>query len=568
MPTFTFTSPEGKNYEVNGPDGATKEQAYQMLQKQIGLGKQNTAPKQAAPMMSDVEMQGAMLPKGANVLGGPEAAMNMATGLIAKPVSDIAGLAALGKEIVSPSPGGGDPAGFKRQVQNAMTYEPRTKAGKVIAEYNPLALLGKGVGKVADVAGDVVKGDGSSVARNAAGDAVREGVEQGAGFVLPKAARAAGKVAEAIPKNIKLTPEMTAINTAAKGIGVDLLPHQLSSNKYVKLAGSEAGKVPLSGSKEVANQLAWEKALAEKIGGDVKGGHLTSKVYDYAMRKSGATIDRIMGKYNVKIDPAFTADIDALKKGIANETPENIAKFNSVIDDLNAKITGGTKPPTSPLVNANGQPIASTSKVAQVPPTINGIALRKWNTALKDKIRKTSDGDLRHALSELQDKVIEHFNAGVTDKTDISALKTAREQYAIAKDIAPIVGNLKGVSPPALRARLRDTKFKKELYARGKSSLKDLADIGDLLKDPNTSMTAERAGLYGLAGGAGAVLTGVAPTVALPAAAATWAGANAYNRFGNRMLPSNIPPVPKPGARGPGLINYGAVPVLANDRDE
>jgi len=27
MPTFEFTSPEGKKYEVNGPDGATKEQA-------------------------------------------------------------------------------------------------------------------------------------------------------------------------------------------------------------------------------------------------------------------------------------------------------------------------------------------------------------------------------------------------------------------------------------------------------------------------------------------------------------------------------------------------------------
>lgn len=36
MPSFTFTSPQGKSYTVSGPDGATKEQAFQILQQQIG----------------------------------------------------------------------------------------------------------------------------------------------------------------------------------------------------------------------------------------------------------------------------------------------------------------------------------------------------------------------------------------------------------------------------------------------------------------------------------------------------------------------------------------------------
>ena len=38
MPTFEFTSPDGKVYEVQGPDGATKEQAFSMLQGQIAGG--------------------------------------------------------------------------------------------------------------------------------------------------------------------------------------------------------------------------------------------------------------------------------------------------------------------------------------------------------------------------------------------------------------------------------------------------------------------------------------------------------------------------------------------------
>lgn len=44
MPSFTFTSPDGKNYTVNGPDGATPEQAFQILQQQIGSQSAKPSP--------------------------------------------------------------------------------------------------------------------------------------------------------------------------------------------------------------------------------------------------------------------------------------------------------------------------------------------------------------------------------------------------------------------------------------------------------------------------------------------------------------------------------------------
>lgn len=44
MPSFEFTSPEGKVYTVEGPGGATKEQAFKMLQTQLGSSAQ---PKEA-----------------------------------------------------------------------------------------------------------------------------------------------------------------------------------------------------------------------------------------------------------------------------------------------------------------------------------------------------------------------------------------------------------------------------------------------------------------------------------------------------------------------------------------
>jgi uncharacterized protein YbjT (DUF2867 family) len=47
MPTFDFTSPEGKVYSVEGPEGATQAQAFDILGAQIG----SPAPKDAAPQI-------------------------------------------------------------------------------------------------------------------------------------------------------------------------------------------------------------------------------------------------------------------------------------------------------------------------------------------------------------------------------------------------------------------------------------------------------------------------------------------------------------------------------------
>lgn len=44
MPTFKFTSPEGKTYSVNGPEGATQEQAFDMLQSHLSASKPAEVP--------------------------------------------------------------------------------------------------------------------------------------------------------------------------------------------------------------------------------------------------------------------------------------------------------------------------------------------------------------------------------------------------------------------------------------------------------------------------------------------------------------------------------------------
>lgn len=48
MPVFEFTSPDGKSYEVTGPAGSTKEQAFALLQSQIAQQKKPSGLEDAA----------------------------------------------------------------------------------------------------------------------------------------------------------------------------------------------------------------------------------------------------------------------------------------------------------------------------------------------------------------------------------------------------------------------------------------------------------------------------------------------------------------------------------------
>jgi len=62
MPTFEFTSPEGKSYEIEGPEGATREQAFGILQQQLASGsppatKEPSATVSAGRTINDIPRQ-------------------------------------------------------------------------------------------------------------------------------------------------------------------------------------------------------------------------------------------------------------------------------------------------------------------------------------------------------------------------------------------------------------------------------------------------------------------------------------------------------------------------------
>ncbi len=120
MPTFRFTSPEGKTYDVNGPDGATHEQAFQMLQSQLGGTKQE--PDLGSELISKV---------GNTYLG--RAASNLPAGLETSGRM-LAGLPAYLGGAIAGSVGEAFQPGAGKAIQEAVSASPLTNPAKLIPQ--------------------------------------------------------------------------------------------------------------------------------------------------------------------------------------------------------------------------------------------------------------------------------------------------------------------------------------------------------------------------------------------------------------------------------------------------
>lgn len=168
---------------------------YTLLPEEEPSGTYTLLPedKPKKPKASFLDVMGA--------IGMPAAAVEpvlaMASGLVAKPLSDVAGLAAI------PAHASGltatEPMQVKNAVQRGMSYEPQTDAGKIATEYNPIAILGKVIDLLGSAAEKGVKGNqgGTSILRDALASGAHEAVNQAPlllGTKVPKALDAAGDV--------------------------------------------------------------------------------------------------------------------------------------------------------------------------------------------------------------------------------------------------------------------------------------------------------------------------------------------------------------------------------------
>lgn len=150
--------------------------AFDSSTARLDMGTAQFDPKTA---QLEPERKRPFIPSLDNMLGLPtgEAILNMASGAVAKPLSDIAGLATIplhAAGIVNT-----DPEQVQSAVRGGLTYEPRTEGGKYAAENNALALLGKGINWLGDKAANAIAPPQSSgPAQTALGQGVGEAIRQ------------------------------------------------------------------------------------------------------------------------------------------------------------------------------------------------------------------------------------------------------------------------------------------------------------------------------------------------------------------------------------------------------
>lgn len=134
MPAFEFTSPEGKKYRIQGPEGATKEQAFGILQQQLA-----SAPP--APVSGAAAIPGATPDQLARSARGttPEQ-QDTLLGKIVSPVD-----AALGAVSGAVTPLVAVPGGFIQSAFNDRSPEQNAVALRNRLQYQPATATGRSI---------------------------------------------------------------------------------------------------------------------------------------------------------------------------------------------------------------------------------------------------------------------------------------------------------------------------------------------------------------------------------------------------------------------------------------
>lgn len=456
-----------------------------------------------------------------NLLGLGETGLSIGTSIPA----GIAGAAyGIGKSLTSGKYGTQEGVRIGEKAADAatssLTYTPRTAEGRGMLES-----IGKGfdatklaglppdmnmVGRIPEVPAGVR--NTVAPAADAAG-AAKSAVGQGA----------ARGIAKALPA---VDPETLQLAREGHSMGFRFRPDQLYENKFGRIAGQLSSDVPMSGESASQNQRVFNQQIIKSIGGT--GDKLTRGEYAKAMKTSGEGIDQIMEAHSLPVDDAL---LSRLRSTTANTLPDVASVIHGHVNDLE-KILGPQK--IDPVqIGSGAQPVIRE---------LSGKRLRPWLTDLKEKIRSTSNGDLRHALTNLKDEMEDAFLPQLSEAERVNYDKF-RRQYAIGKTIEPLVAKSPGgnISPKALMGAVTSNAYGKRMMAMGKGGdLGKLADIGSMfLREPGTSNTAER----GLVAGA---LTGAGWGISPLAAAGPWAGANLYNRFGPEVTEQLMRLPPKP----------------------
>ena len=408
---------------------------------------QPTAPTpQTAPAPSRMVSQAAKPTVFEELTGAvTEPLMKIGSALIAKPVSEVSGIAAMFSDYLSGRKDG-DPMGFKRSVQESLTYQPRTVAGA--SPYNPLNAIPEAIGTVASAVGapvmGAIRGDASAdSARGMVANAIGEAVPQALGMVgvkkapvIGKAVQAAGpvvrEVAQDVAKNSAFTKQAAkqAVSEAdwARAAAIDaakaarknnivLNPASVSDGKHgIKIAAA-GGSAHFNTAASIANKNKWNDMVRQDLGMPLtgEGSQLTAKNYD-KVRKS------IAKPYD---DAATLGPLAPNKSAIKAIRDIDVPEILPAGEQAAAKMKRITDTVAEQLeIGMTGKNAVDTTKT-----------LRKEAKAVFDSVRSGNQVDpvtiqTAKAKMAIADKIDETISSNITDQKWKSSFDDARRKMA------------------------------------------------------------------------------------------------------------------------------------------
>lgn len=435
MRTYKITGPDGKEYSIDGPEGATREQVIAKIQERLA---KQSAPIESDPYKATARKQSTLQNLAAGAGGGLYGLYLGAKQMLGKATPQeiedhrkaMEGLRSTTSGTVGEFAGnvaGALPAAF---IPGANTY-----VGS--------ALIGGGLGALRPTMPEESKVDNAilGAAGGVAGNAIGRGISSLFKPVprLPSETRdAAVKTAESL--GMKLTPGDKTQSLALQQI-------------EAVLSRTPGGSGIFDRAKDL-NQKALNKIAAQTIGENTD--ELSAPVIAKAADRINKTFNELSAKSNVKLTDSFNGLIEKLKN-----TNDALGPFrNPQVDSLIEKST-------------------ALAQMKQIPGNVYQTIRSELTSSADDAFRSGNSGAGR-ALKDIRNALDDAAKNGLS-KADQELWDTVRKQYAHLNTL--VKGNVvsKGNVNPAL-VKNEMIKFNNKLYKSGKNE-SPLAAIGNVAEN-------------------------------------------------------------------------------------
>lgn len=440
--TFTFTSPSGTKYTVNGPAGSTTQQAWGVLQQHLANLRQ--IDQQAAQSVVN-QMPAAQR----FVVGAGEALTNLGRGAteLAEKWGNKLGLVS-SKTL----------AAEQQQLQQDATIDKplmSTTSGMLgglaadtaVGGLAPEGMLGA-VGAGAALGGfQPTTGSGSQL-----DNAVMGGALGGAGEV---AGRALGRLMQPV-RNV-LSDSAASDVQVLKDAGVPLNAAQSTGSRVAQDIANAAGPTRMLGKSgfQIGQQKAFTRAVLNTIGvadADLKGA--TPGVMNAAARRIGGVLDDIADRNPIKVDAPLL---------------DTLAQIHTAADQEMVPTEAG--PIKAQIDNVISRAAANDGK-------LTGAQFQEIRSSLGRLAANTTNGSLQHAADGIRVALGDALERQVAPE-DAAALSNARNQWRRLRQIEGAVGPDNQVAPGALWNRIDSLRNSNQtVFGRGDQVLVQLAQAG------------------------------------------------------------------------------------------